>query len=128
MPNLSRRHLVTTAAALPALIAREPDPIFALIDKARAAYDAHGRACKGEPVTADGNLDLDSPAYPAWQEANEATCDASWEALNDLLATPPTTRAGMAAVVRYVTDIPDAEIGKANYRAFLDSLNAHFAA
>ena len=49
MPTLSRRHLVTIAAALPALVCRplvetrsaiEPDPIFAAIDKFRVA-DRH---------------------------------------------------------------------------------------
>jgi hypothetical protein len=43
MPNLSRRHLGTTAAALPALalpavagtLAHEPDPIFAAIERHR---------------------------------------------------------------------------------------------
>jgi hypothetical protein len=54
MPNLSRRHLVTTAAALPALavpaaattLAHEPDPIFAAIREYVAADEAHGDACR----------------------------------------------------------------------------------
>jgi hypothetical protein len=53
MPNLSRRHLVTSAAALPALavpavaatLAYEPDPIFAAITEYVAADEAHGEAC-----------------------------------------------------------------------------------
>jgi hypothetical protein len=54
MPNLSRRHLVTTAAALPALallaaaetLAQDPDPIFAAIHEYIAADEAHGEACR----------------------------------------------------------------------------------
>jgi len=54
MPNLSRRQLVTTAAALPALavpavaskLTHEPDPIFASIDEYIAADEAHGEACR----------------------------------------------------------------------------------
>jgi hypothetical protein len=53
MPNLSRRHLVASAAALPALavpaaagtFAQEPDPIFAAIREYIAADKAHGEAC-----------------------------------------------------------------------------------
>lgn len=53
MPKLSRRHLVTSAAALPALampaaaatLAHEPDPIFVAIREYIAADKAHGEAC-----------------------------------------------------------------------------------
>jgi hypothetical protein len=52
MSNLSRRSLVTTAAALPALAVpavavaatAEPDPIFAAIEKHRQAYAVWSKA------------------------------------------------------------------------------------
>jgi hypothetical protein len=54
MANLSRRHLVTAAAALPALavpafadtLDHEPDPVFAAIAEYTIADKAHGEACR----------------------------------------------------------------------------------
>jgi hypothetical protein len=169
MSNLSRRHLVTSAVAVPALampatvaLAREPDPIFAAIREYIAADKAYLEACSlyGDAEEAfraefgslspDGvskelrvglatiapalegatlsshkaidefvkgcNLDQDVAAglheeldfqraahrdrvIPK-EEAQGRTCDNAHEARERLIATQPTTLAGLAALLR----------------------------
>ena len=64
---LSRRSLVSAAVALPALAVpalalAAPDPIFAAIERYKAAVSEHVKSCDGEPR-------LRSPRYEAWREA-----------------------------------------------------------
>ncbi|MFZ1009836.1 MAG: hypothetical protein WAN65_23570 [Candidatus Sulfotelmatobacter sp.] len=98
MPNLSRRHLVTTAAALPALavpaaaatLAQEPDPIFAAIEK-------HRRAC------------AETTAAFARETGQEheliSITDKQDDIAIDLLHIQPTTVAGAAAVLSYFVKV-----------------------
>ncbi len=94
--HVSRRSLFTAAAAalagtaglaapFPLANSVEPDPIFALIERHRAVYAAHGasleRGCTNDEA--------------------QAACDADEAAWRTLLDATPTTVAGAAALARY---------------------------
>jgi hypothetical protein len=79
-----------------------PDPAFALIAAKRAADIAHGEAIDAEEAAEEHGIGLD--------EASDrclAACDAvnaiDWK----LATTPPTTLAGVAAVLRFANKIED---------------------
>ncbi|MFZ0237766.1 MAG: hypothetical protein WAL37_10445, partial [Xanthobacteraceae bacterium] len=73
MSNLSRRTLVSSAAALPALtvpaVAISADPIFAKIDRCKALFAEYGDFCQREPEN------LNCKEHDAWEEAQEPTHD-----------------------------------------------------
>jgi hypothetical protein len=79
------------AAALPAAEATA-DPAFTLIAEKRAADIAH---CEAIGDDAD------------WEE-EEAACLCAFDAGWELATTPPTTLAGVAAVLRFANEIEDA--------------------
>jgi hypothetical protein len=117
MPDLSRRHLVTTAAALPALavpaaagtFAQEPDPIFAAIEK-------HQRARIETCAAWDRVTDFERPFGGSITEIadDQEWCDLHNEAADavgtqddiarNLLHTQPTTVAGAAALLSYYVE------------------------
>jgi hypothetical protein len=117
MPTLSRRHLVTTAAALPALavpvatapLAHEPDPIFAAIEMHRRACAetsaAWGRVTDFEHVSLRSITELadDQEWCARHNEAADATDRQDDVALN-LLHIQPTTVAGAAALLGYYVE------------------------
>jgi hypothetical protein len=76
-------------AALPALAAEQSDPVFALLEAHKAAW---ARLLETEDRTDD---------YEALEEA-EGAADA---ALEEITNTPPTTVAGMRAVMKYLIDL-----------------------
>jgi hypothetical protein len=96
MPNLSRRHLVTTAAALPALalpaaaatLGHEPDPIFAVIEEHRRLWDAWV-----VPLGAldEAEIKVDDP-YPhplvAWRHYSHIANSELERARDEFLAMP----------------------------------------
>jgi hypothetical protein len=86
--------------------AAEQDPAFALIAEKRAADAAHGDAIDAQDA-ADVEHGFDSQA--AW-DADER-CEAACHAVNRvdwrLATTPPTTLAGVAAVLRFANKIED---------------------
>jgi hypothetical protein len=109
MPNLSRRHLVTTAAALPALavpaaagtLAYEPDPILAAIERHRK-LEADTMAADNEWSEASHRADL--------KAKTERLDIAKVRAAGALAEIAPTTLAGATALVAYVsTDLVDGE-------------------
>jgi hypothetical protein len=113
--GLSRRLVlagVASALALPAAAAIpiiEPatiDPAFAFIADKLAADTDHGEAIDAQD-DADVEHGFDSQA--AW-DANER-CEAACHAVNRvdwrLATTPPTTLAGVAAVLRFANKIED---------------------
>jgi hypothetical protein len=118
MPNLSRRHLVTTAAALPALavpaaaatLAYEPDPVFAAIDKWRTLAALHGAAIGAE----DGYNGEDPDEIRRLDEIATAACHAECDAMRELCLTVPTTAAGASAVLRLLEGAHDA------FKVFMD--------
>ena len=105
-------------AAMPALAAQEPDPIFAAIEAHKAAAARFEAAIDREiqlerelPQDAqrsrqwDDNLTLVATDDPRWIEAVKAyseTCNAVDELAWAFVENPPTTAAGAAALLAYV--------------------------
>lgn len=102
MSELSRRTLVTSAAALPVLAvpavaaSTEPDPIFAAIERHRSAW-VEWTATVG--VWAD--MSHKDPRHHEAQFTMDEKGRVRDEACNDLLTTYPTTVAGVVAFLRY---------------------------
>ena len=109
----TRRHLLTVAAggavaaAIPtaALAAvTEPDPAFALIAEKLAADVAHCEAIDAQDeAERDGDPDAEETAYQRCCVACGVVNEADWR----LATTPPTTLAGIAAVLRFANQIED---------------------
>jgi hypothetical protein len=109
MSALSRRSIVASAAALPALAvpavvsaAVEPDPIYAVIEKdrllevafqARCAYE-DGPDCRGIELQRAAPDDDRTPEM-AWIVT--ASVESRWT----VATTAPTTMAGLLAVLEY---------------------------
>jgi hypothetical protein len=112
----TRRHFLTVAAggtvaavgiSTTAQAAGSPvDPIFAAIAGWQAAHAANGRACD-VLAEAENRFGFKSEEAAAAFEAGGPACDASWEAGWSLASTPPTTLAGVVAVLRFANDIED---------------------
>jgi len=106
MSNLSRRTLVSTAAALPALsipalASVEPDPIYAALDRCRraeadveAAAELIGKNHKNWPV---------DKTVRAEDQLTELS-GISQRAFTDLVCMTPTTVTGCAALLRHVQE------------------------
>jgi hypothetical protein len=103
--QLNRRAVLAGAAAAavpaPALALQEDDPVFAAIAARKATIAAEQAAV----LLADDDLD--------------ALVEADAEALRVLLRTPPTTLAGVTALLRYVVECKEAD----DYS--LDTYNGH---
>jgi hypothetical protein len=116
MSELSRRSLVASASALPALaipavtfpaqaetLPLPPDPVFAIIDAHRTALLSAMRATKiicetpNDQRTKEGDL--------AEDRADAAEREATWE----LIGVVPTTFAGVFGLMEYVDEL---HIGK----------------
>jgi hypothetical protein len=107
---LSRRNLVTSAAALPALAVpavavaalAEPDPIYAAIEKYRIAEDAFLARCEYEDDLEKAGQKLtlapDDHRTPEMVAAVKAAVDAR----QALAKTSPTTIAGLSAILDFV--------------------------
>jgi hypothetical protein len=79
-----------SVAAIPAITAAEPrDPVLALVEVHKAAWT---RLLRIEDLTDD---------YEVLEEAGRAVDVA----LNEITTTPPTTVAGMRAVIEYLVDL-----------------------
>jgi hypothetical protein len=105
--KLSRRTLVTSAAALPALAVpaavsasvSSDDPIFAAIERHRQAITPWEAA-----VEIESNMFDSDPGYAEAEEvAAEKSCDLH-EASVDLIRIYPTTAAGVAALLKYYAE------------------------
>jgi hypothetical protein len=134
MPTLSRRHLVTTAAALPALavpacadaLSHEPDPVFAAIEKERTANDTCWARYDYEDDLKKRGCEL-TPAPDESYRTPEmvAVVNASRAARADLANTAPTTAAGLVAYLDYVLSMSNDELmfdGDDETRDFVRSL------
>jgi hypothetical protein len=94
------------AAALPTAEAATADPAFALIAEKLAADAAHGEAIDAQDE-AEREHGYGSPVVQeAWQRCCIA-CGIVNEADWRLATTPPTTLAGVAAVLRFANEIED---------------------
>jgi hypothetical protein len=87
--------------------AAEPDPIFALIAAKRAADAAHGDACD-MLNDAERRYGFNSDEAETAFEDGGPACHAAYEAGWPLATTPPTTLAGVVAVLRFANEIEDA--------------------
>jgi len=94
--------LTTPLAAAAIAHAGEPDPIFPAIDRHRRLEVAFGDTCKlTDKVAAQEEGRTITPAdYEIFERAE----DAADEALEVLIATTPTTVAGVRAMLTYVFD------------------------
>jgi hypothetical protein len=110
MSNLSRRALVTSAAALPALAlpaiaARaEPDPIFAAIEAYRKAFAEHGAAIHEVGLHQDSHGFKPCPELEELERREGIACDFSASVTRDLASTVPTTLAGAIAMLRFAEE------------------------
>lgn len=122
MSDLSRRSLVASAAALPALAVPvvavasvEPDPVYAAIEKsrivearflARSEYEDEYRAKPGVRLAPDPDEDGE---YGRTSEM-VAAVDASIASRQELANTVPTTLPGLVAHLDYVL-VESAKLG-----------------
>jgi hypothetical protein len=106
MSELSRRTLVTSAAALPALAvpavaiaasAGPDDPIFEAIEAHRNAL-----LLRFEKGAVEVGLRYDDPRYAAASEQMQSAVDQLGEAEFELATTVPVTMAGVMALLRHV--------------------------
>jgi hypothetical protein len=131
MSNLSRRSLVASAAALPALalpvvaVAAEPDPIFAAIERwekaaaiEQAAYDVRDAAHEafrerhgtvhpsggGDRTLNIQTDDYENNVVPQYEAADEAA-DVRLGATRAVFAIVPTTLAGLRAKIDFAFSV-----------------------
>ena len=95
------------APSVPAAVAiprhSRPDPAFALIADKRAADVAHGEAIDAEEQAEEHGIGLDEASDRSWA-ACHAVNAIDWK----LVTKPPTTLAGVAAVLRFANEHEDA--------------------
>jgi len=122
MSDLSRRSLVTSAAALPALavpaiataaanlpawqapkLVEQPDPIFALIEQWKELDVLHGAMIKAtDKAAAAGDYsDAVEAAYIAQGNACHEACEVAFA----IFKTLPTTLAGMRAKIDFAFSV-----------------------
>jgi hypothetical protein len=94
------------AAALPTAEAATADPAFALIAEKLAADAAHCEAIDPQDEAESGSGFGSDAAWEASErcsDASDVVNKADWR----LATTPPTTLAGVAAVLRFANEIED---------------------
>jgi hypothetical protein len=94
------------AAALPTAEAATADPAFALIAEKLAADAAHCEAIDTQDEAESGSGFGSDAAWEASERCSDA-CDVVKKADWRLATTPPTTLAGVAAVLRFANEIED---------------------
>jgi hypothetical protein len=112
MRNITRRSTVNAlvgAAGLSAIpvaaTAMAPDPIFAAIERHKASYVAFGHLLNLKDKFEDEHgRSHASPEYEEWQRREDEACDAESSATAEMVATVPTTIAGVVALLRYVDE------------------------
>lgn len=77
----------------------DDDPVLAAIELTADAWRRFVAGYAREPKEADGTAAVRTPAYARWQAAQDDICQ-DWDgAYTLMLATPPTTAAGAAALI-----------------------------
>jgi hypothetical protein len=109
----TRRALVTGLAGATAVAATglpagaaEPDPIYAGIERHRAAL--------AEVERQEAGIDLPDAVEEAYADEGEA--------ITDLVRTTPTTVAGCAALLRHLQEYTDADLGSAPFADYQNDL------
>jgi hypothetical protein len=92
---------------LPAAMAVSADPTFAVIAEKLAADVAHEKAIDAQGEF-DGRRDYSSDAAIEARDNSAAACHFANEVDWKLATTPPTTIAGVAALLRFANEIEDA--------------------
>jgi hypothetical protein len=92
---------------LPSAMAVSADPAFAVIAEKLAADVAHNKAIDLQDEI-EGRGDRSSDAAIEAQDNSEAACHLAYEVGWKVANTPPTTIAGVAAVLRFANEIEDA--------------------
>jgi hypothetical protein len=82
------------------------DPAFALIADKRAAHIAHGEAIDAQDE-AEGRYGFHSDEASEAEDRCGVACHAAHAIDWRLATTPPTTLAGVAAVLRFANEIED---------------------
>jgi hypothetical protein len=108
MRNITRRSAVNALvgvaglSVIPVAASAIPDPIFAAIERHKAlnAAFSHTLHLMGECEKEHGHAD--SPEHDEWHRREIETCDAEVDACDEMIATAPTTLAGLLALLRYV--------------------------
>ena len=77
----------------------DDDPVLAAIELTANAWQRFVTSCYREPKDADGKAAILSPAYAKWQAAHDDICQDWDSAYTVMLATPPTTAGGAAALI-----------------------------
>jgi hypothetical protein len=106
----SRRAVLAGIATAPALAAPAlaltsagPDPIFAAIENHKGLNAAFSRALLlKDTFEGEHGFSDTSPQHDDLVRREDETCDAEREACDEMLATVPTTFAGVLALLRYV--------------------------
>ena len=76
------------------------DPAMLKVRTFEAAADKLGLVLASEPnVGGFVTETMGTPAYQDWTQTYDHACNACYTALDDLLATEPTTKAGAVAVL-----------------------------
>ena len=112
MSNLSRRSLVTSAAALPALAipavaaaAAPVDPVFAAIAAHRETYVKMMRACRMVCL-----LPADDPREAELEAAADAASEIEHEARAELSSAVPATMVGVIGLLQYLGEFQEQAI------------------
>jgi hypothetical protein len=79
-----------------------PDPIFAAIEHHKAVAVAFVAVLDGVSKFQEDKGWADSPGIEEWRRRECEACDADGVAREKMLATIPTTFAGVLALLRYV--------------------------
>jgi hypothetical protein len=106
--NIAAGGAVAAAAISTAALAAAPaiDPAFALIAEKRAADIAHEAVCDAySEAESEHGIGVGTPEA---NDRSEAACLTVNEIDWRLATTPPTTLAGVAAVLRFANEIEDA--------------------
>jgi hypothetical protein len=75
------------------------DPVLAAIELTADAWRRFVAGYVHEPKDADGTAAVLTPAYARWRAAQDDICQDWDHAYTLMLATPPTTAAGAAALI-----------------------------
>jgi hypothetical protein len=109
----TRRHLLTiaaggaVAAAIPTTVvtaaaATEPDPVFATIERYKVLSAEYTAA-----VDRSAPLEPEDPDYLEAEDETERTGTALFEQMDLIFSFRPSTVAGVAALLKYITTLKD---------------------
>jgi hypothetical protein len=115
------------ASAAPRKLAQDPDPIFALIERHRSALIFE---MEKSSVTAHMNSKVGGPKYRAAEKEQGSAWDAVGAVELEMVGAPPTTLAGVLALLAHVDDLFAQRIvlpsDPKNWHSMYESLGNYF--